>query len=352
MNATARLFQGTFCMALAIGLGGCAAMDLSRETSKNASENLSQKRKLRAEEATQQFNESRDFAEYQAAFSSWNQRDFKGCEAALDRLLRHNPNHRDGRLMLAELCINDGRTQAAFDQIEQTLQTHGDDAYVQYSAAVLMDATGDCNGALAYYRRATEIEPGNELYAVGYRTAMAAATREIVASAAGATRSSLGDPSSGRVESAGFVTVSDTDPLLAQLRQGEDALAEGATQRALQCFLAAAAMQPDNPQIPISTAVSALQKKQPALSVRLLTSAGPSITGSARAHRILGVAHYRLGDFQSSEVALQQALSLDKSNALTYFLLGCTMTKVGQFEAAEEHFRQARTLDPRYAVRR
>jgi len=73
---------------------------------------------------------------------------------------------------------------------------------------------------------------------------------------------------------------------------------------------------------------------------------------SAAIYRMLGVAYYRLGDFKSSQVALQQALSLDKSSALSYFLMGCTLAKLGQAEPAEAHFQQAKALDPRYTVRR
>ncbi len=47
---------------------------------------------------------------------------------------------------------------------------------------------------------------------------------------------------------------------------------------------------------------------------------------------MLGAAYYRTGDYKSSQVALQQALSLDKSSALSYLLMGCTLAKLGQNE--------------------
>ena len=64
---------------------------------------------------------------------------------------------------------------------------------------------------------------------------------------------------------------------------------------------------------------------------------------------MLGAAYYRSGDYQSSQVALQQALSLDKSSALAYLLMGCTLAKLGQQQAADDHFRRP-PLDPRYTV--
>ena len=93
-----------------------------------------------------------------------------------------------------------------------------------------------------------------------------------------------------------------------------------------------------------------LRANQPKVAVELLTPAAKQFPNSAAVHRMLGVAHYRMGDYKSSQVALQQALSLDKSSALSYLLMGCTLAKLGQKEAAEAHFRQARTLDPRYRL--
>jgi len=123
-------------------------------------------------------------------------------------------------------------------------------------------------------------------------------------------------------------------------------------------FRQAAAIRPNDPQIPIAAAMAALRADCPEVAVELLRPAGGTgvtpVAGRAAAqlYRILGVAYYRLEDYQSSEVALRQALSLDKSSALSYLLMGCTLSKLGQFESAEAHLRQARTINPRYSVRR
>ena len=142
------------------------------------------------------------------------------------------------------------------------------------------------------------------------------------------------------------------DRVRALLDKGRAALAEGSSEAALVHFRKAAAIRPNNPQIPIAAAIAALRDNQPDLAIELLRSAERRFSGSARLYRILGVAYYRLGDLQSSQVALRQALSLDKSSALSYFLMGCTLSKLGQFESAKVHLRQARTINPRYTVRR
>ena len=121
---------------------------------------------------------------------------------------------------------------------------------------------------------------------------------------------------------------------------------------AMAQFRKAAGICPDNPQIPITAATAALRHNRPELAIELLRGAERRFSGSARLYRVLGLSYYRLGDYRSSQVALRQALSLDKSSALAYLLMGCTLSKLGQFESAEAHLQKAQTIDPRYTVRR
>ncbi len=115
---------------------------------------------------------------------------------------------------------------------------------------------------------------------------------------------------------------------------------------------AAALLRRQDPQIPTTASILALRYNRPQLAAEVLSDAARQFPKSAAIHRTLGTAYYRLGDYKSSQVALQQALSLDKSSALTYFLMGCTLAKLGRPEAAESQFRQASLLDPRYAIQR
>jgi tetratricopeptide (TPR) repeat protein len=142
------------------------------------------------------------------------------------------------------------------------------------------------------------------------------------------------------------------DPIPGLFQRAGAALQQDSPEAALAYFREAAAARPNNPQILLSAATMALRYNHPDVAVELLAPAERRFADSAALRRILGVAYYRLGDYRSSQVALQQALSLDKSSALSYFLVGCTLAKLGQFESAETHFRQAQTIDPRYAVRR
>jgi Flp pilus assembly protein TadD len=88
------------------------------------------------------------------------------------------------------------------------------------------------------------------------------------------------------------------------------------------------------------------------VAVNVARDASVRFPASGSLLRTLGVAYYRQGDLQSSQLVLQQALSLDKHDALAYFLLGCTHTKLGQSQQAQECYSQAERLDARLKVQK
>jgi tetratricopeptide (TPR) repeat protein len=373
---------------------------------------MAEKRQDRAEEAVREFESKRDLAELQAALAHWNRGDVKACEESLRRLLDRNPDHREARLLMAEVCLADHRPQAAYEQVQQALAAHPHDAQVQYTTGLVLDATGQGDPALAYYERAAELEPDNEVYALGYQTALEGAgtvgawsvdstglpgqssevsagpalvipdptaqNMEPAATLAGgrpegpkpaAPASETARPSTtlrltvpgegiGRADLADSAEAAEMDRVGALIAKGRAALAEGSGDGSVAYFRQAAAVRPDDPQIPITAAMAALRGERPDVAVELLRPDHPEdgarrrLGGSAQLYRVLGVAYYRLGDYRSSEVALRQALSLDKSSALSYLLMGCTLSKLGQFESAEAYLRQARTINPRYTVQR
>ncbi|MBN1396020.1 MAG: tetratricopeptide repeat protein [Pirellulales bacterium] len=160
------------------------------------------------------------------------------------------------------------------------------------------------------------------------------------------------DDSTENIDLAGYEEVAEEGPSVELLHIGQAALAEGSEESARDYFRQAVAAKPDDPRVPISAAVAALRANRPALAVELLAPAAERFPDSASVHRALGAAYYRSGDYKSSQVVLRKALSLDKSNPLSYLLLGCTLAKLGQTEAAESHLRQARAMDPKYTVTR
>jgi tetratricopeptide (TPR) repeat protein len=341
-------------------------------------------RKKRTKEFTEQFDRQRDFAEYEAARTLWvEQRDAKACREAVEKLLARRPEHCEAQLLMAELLLSEGDAGAALQTAQKALSANPNDAQVHYTVALTLDAQGKNQDALPYYERAAKMDPRNGSYAAAYQAAQEIVRGEVAAthgaappdavhpgtpqkanaSAGDVTAATYLDPLSaslptgmppgsrgpggpaGSVNSSGITERGPTGDLL---RNGQKALADGTPQAALDYFRQAVGTKPDNPHIPISAAAVALRANRPELAVELLTAATKRFPNSAAIYRMLGAAHYRTGDYKSSQGALQQALSLDKSSALSYLLLGCTLAKLGQNEAAEAHFRQARTLDPKY----
>jgi tetratricopeptide (TPR) repeat protein len=357
-------------------------------------DNFGAERKKRNAETAQRLAQRQDFAEFEAALACWNQQDAMGCRERLELLLGRSPNHRDAQLLMADVLVAEKKPKEALSQVEKVLRSHANDADAHYAMALLLDSSGRNSEALTHYERAAELAPENEVYAVGLRTARDPKGKPAKGSTVGpleeddaawgkfppgqsgqstqseqdpksaAPTRKLADRSRGSTVEMTALTVSEhsagkSGPSLVD--QGRKALAEGSPQTALAKFRKAAADDPDNPQILISAASAALEHNQPALAVELLRPAvedrSPSSgrgrpSACAAAHRVLGAAYYRVGEYRLAQTALQQALSLDKSHALSYFLLGCTLAKLGEADAAGVNFRQAQALDPRYAVER
>jgi tetratricopeptide (TPR) repeat protein len=129
--------------------------------------------------------------------------------------------------------------------------------------------------------------------------------------------SANGEP--GLATAASYSVVStnpaDRQSLQNPLQRAVDALARGDTEGAIQWATAGLAQSPQQP---------------------------------APLYRLLGAAHYRRGEYQAAQIALGQALSLDKPDALSYFLMGSTLSKLGQSETAARCFAEAARLDPRF----
>ncbi len=371
---------------------GCASLHAAKSL---ASSDVSQRRRQRNEEAVRSFEARRDHVAYEAALDRWEQNDSKGCREALQSLLARNPKHLDALLLLAEVNLLEKQPQEALKQVDEVLSLQPANARALYTKGLVLDAIGQSTGAVAYYEQAARAEPENNMYALCYQTAKDAdSSSELSAEqlipaayytptdndktvspqikepgpslAAPAIRQMPAQtpPAANRVCETCDKTKKTADyadsyahaesAVSAEefLAAGQHALSNGAADAARTAFQNAEAQQPNNPQIPIIAAGEALRTNHPELALELLTLAAKRFHQSAGIYRMLGVAYYRLGDYQSSQVALGKALSLDKASALSYFLMGCTLAKLGQAESADAHFQQARTLDSRYTLRR
>ncbi|REJ66633.1 MAG: hypothetical protein DWQ31_14420 [Planctomycetota bacterium] len=95
-------------------------------------------------------------------------------------------------------------------------------------------------------------------------------------------------------------------------------------------------------------AVQLLRSAQPDAAATRIRAALARGKASADLYRTLAVAEYRLENYQASQSALQQALSLDNGHPLSYFLMGFTLQRLGDSDGAAWHFRRAEAIDPKY----
>ncbi len=332
---------------------GCAIVNLPPNP---AADDISSERQKRTEEVVDRFDKSRDFAQFEAASGQWKRGDVKGCKESLRRLLARNPAHRDARLLMIELCLASKNPEQAAPHAEHLLAAWPNDAQVQYTNGLVLDTLGRETEALVHYQKAAELEPGNEVYTISHQTAgqsvADSADRNSDHTSAHSVRV-LSPPGRGdQVESIDLAVQLDPAAPDRLLNKADEALKVGSGELALAYIRKAVAVRPDNPQIPVSAAVLALRHNQPDIAVAVAEDALRLFPNSAVLHRTLGTGYYRQGDYRSSQVVLQQALSLDKSSALSYFLVGLTLVKLGQSDAAEANFRQARRIDPRYTIQR
>lgn len=280
----------------------------------------------------------------------------------------------DAQLLMAEICIGLGQVSEAVTRLERLLKNYPEDSETHHTLARALEAAGRSTEAIAYFERAAELAPENHAYTLSYDEAASnepARLSPVVRMAKPVERNkpkglakSQASGSTAQLASA----VSDLKPakdvvikktrLKAAasgqsaddlVRQGTAALTAGATASAANYFEQAIQAASDNEELAVTMAVTALRHEQPELAVQLATRALEQHPKSAALYRVIGTAQYQLEHFKAAQVALEQALSLDNSHALSYFLMGCTLSKLGQTEAADWHYGQAKQLDARYA---
>jgi tetratricopeptide (TPR) repeat protein len=280
-------------LAIVATVCGCQSVQPARK----AMDDVSTVRRQRKAEVVESFESKRTFAQLEAARSRLQLGDVEGCNEAAQSVLQRDPDNAEALALLYEMKKTSGRS-AENAAVAQT----------SFVAAV-PDTIGRITPAAAGF----------------------------------ATRGASDD----RADFAGQPADSFAQRWL---RKASAALDVANVSEARHCMQQALAAEPDSRQLAVSAAVLSLRYNQPDLALELAQSALPRFNDDAALHRIIGLAQYRRGDLASSQLALQQALSLDNGHPLTYFLLGHTMQKLGAADTAEWCFAQARRTNPTEAA--
>ncbi|HEX3997288.1 MAG TPA: tetratricopeptide repeat protein [Pirellulales bacterium] len=352
---------------------------------KSPTAGVSDTREQRLREVAADFDRRRDEAQYQAALNRWREDDAAGCREALQQLLNRSPNHCPARLLLADVELSAGSAKTAMEQARQVLVLEPENAEAHHVMGLALDALGETGPAIAQYEQATRLDSKNDQYAACYHAALDAsippgadANRQPDAIPSDAmpadpapaemapplpASAGTGSPGNAPPSSLSLATIRPEDfestdrtaSRFAANRTGNANPADetDAADRVVQASATApqASDSDDSPEVKraVSHATEALRENHPQNAIEVAKATLAGHPKAASLYRVLGAAEYRAGDFPAAQVAIAQALSLDKSDALAYFLMGSTLARLGQAEAAKRQFAEAARLDPRFA---
>ncbi len=101
----------------------------------------------------------------------WKRNDVGGCRKMLEQVIARSPDHVNANLLLAELCLLEERPEKMIKTIRRLAEANPANAELQHTLGLLLDATGNLEEALAYYRKAAEMEPGQEIFKLSLKEA-------------------------------------------------------------------------------------------------------------------------------------------------------------------------------------
>ncbi len=421
------LFVGA-CVLSSIGLPGCAAWQSvmtpsdganssgavgkpSAANAKSLATNAKSAPSAAAiqprEEIVQNFEKSRDEAQYRAALARWKENDTDGCRQMLDRVLARNPTHREALLLLAEFNLSAQQPEKSLTAIESYAVAHPADAQVHHTLGMLLEATDQPQLAIKHYQRAAELEPQNSLFALSMQTSQSSLPRNRSPSAqstddgdfpaettpyvpspplkiknakshfdvastsyqpldqaidhtlqskqhpTNATSAESSEPvdpqASDRHTSSPSADDAANEP---RQKRARTPVSDGQTRVTVNVLPIPEGERLSRDDLPgvMKKAGDRLRTGDSAQAIELLRPAAEQFPRNAAVLRMLGTAYYRQSDYAAARKTLQAALALDKGNALSYFLLGQALKKLGQSEQAEQMLHEAIRLDSRYAA--
>lgn len=294
-------------------------------------------------------------------------------QRALSKFLAKEPRHIEAGILQAEIDLENGRDAAARDRMERMVIRHPDNSQVRRACGLVYQAIGADERAAECLARAEALERGESREFAAIVPTTAEADLEEAAPAADSAAApavvsdeevltaapvvleaaELSPPAKAEETPEGVKEVLTAELTPQQyFERGVAELGLGQTDAARASFEAAFAADSENTRLRSDAALQSLQSEQPELARTIAREGARKFPQSAGLHRLHGMAALRLGHNQEAEAALRQSLSLDNSQALTYFLLGSVLDRLGKTDSAQWHLRQAAKLDGRYAVRR
>ena len=294
-------------------------------------------------------------------------------QRTLNKFLAKDPRHIEAGILQAEIDLENGKDAEARDRMERMVIRFPENSQVRRACGLVYQAIGADERAAECLARAEALERGDAQDATAIMPAAHETDLNEAAPAASSTSATVAVSDEDVLTAAPVVIEANElspaataeaapegmkEVLTAELTsqqlfdRGVAELGLNQTDAARVSFEAAFAADSENTRIRCDAALKSLQSEQPELARSIAREGARKFPQSAGLHRLHGMAALRLGHNQEAEAALRQSLSLDNSQALTYFLLGSVLDRLGKTDSAQWHLRQAAKLDGRYAVRR
>jgi tetratricopeptide (TPR) repeat protein len=244
---------------------------------------------------------------------------------------------------MAEMLLALDQASAAHEHVKHVLKHAPNDAATRHLEGMVLDALDQPDAALAAFEHANRLEPGNAVY----QTSLQAAVDGFESHGGGATvalATSTDMPSPVAADAAA--------PPPSPVPALPPAEAASTAQAARQEIDFASANEATMPDMILAVAAQSLAANELDKAEKSLSVAVRRWSNHPGLWRALGLCHYRRGRWQEAQVALTKAVSLDSTQALSYFLLGATLRQLGDQAEAERNLARAAELDPRYAAQR
>jgi len=142
---------------------GCSALNPAHRKPQESPQTYAE----RKQSAISSFERQRDAAQVHAAVNAWERGEVQKARGMLAEIVARSPQDVTARLRLAELLAAEEEVAAAEEQLRACLAIVPESAEAHHALGLLLsDAPGREAESQSLLRRAKELEPENELYAV------------------------------------------------------------------------------------------------------------------------------------------------------------------------------------------
>ncbi len=352
-----------------------------------------------SEEARAQWNAARASVLFNMAEEQFHAGSYQDCRETLTNALKMDDKSEPLHLLSARLAVEEGRLEAAVNELETCAQLNADDAEVDYLRGVIYQRWQRSQSALECYQNAGKKRPAELVYLMAQAETLVTLDRTSEALAmlqakvayfehSAAIRDEVGQllMQQGQVvaavdmlRQASIVAEDDQDirehyalalyrsqnyaecittlqRLLKDTKHanradlncalGQCQLSLGNTREAQLSFEKAQVFQPADVGIRLFVARAAIQAGETRRAESALKKALVVEPNSSEGHLLLGYLRFKQRRYPDALVEFQKASELDTRDTISLCMVGLSLQKQGKLQEAAENYRRALKIRP------